>query len=122
MPTPWQRNLERDRGRLRFVSFSVDPAYDTPQVLARYALEHGAERPGWSFVTGPLDDVRKVVVETFRQSMQHVEDGGKSANVLHGTHFVLVDASGAIRGYYASDTAGMRRLGRDASRLARETR
>lgn len=113
-------NLERDRGRVRFVSFSVDPGHDTPQVLASYAAEHGADRAGWYFVTGPLDDVRKVVVEGFRQSMQTVQEPGKPTSVLHGSHFVLVDALGAIRGYYRSDTAGLRKLGRDAARLARQ--
>lgn len=115
----WQQ-LDRDRARLRFVSFSVDPKHDSPEVLARYADEHGANRPGWFFVTGPLDDVRKVVVETFHQSMERVEEPGKPMNVLHGSHFVLVDAQGAIRGYYRSDAEGLRKLARDATRLARQ--
>jgi protein SCO1/2 len=115
----WRR-LDRDRPKLRFVSFSVDPKHDTPEVLAKYADEHGANRPGWFFVTGELEAVRKVVVEGFHQSMQRIDEPGKPMNVLHGSHFVLVDAQGAIRGYYRSDTQGLREIARDATRLARQ--
>ena len=42
--------------RLRLVSISVDPAYDTPEVLARYAQHAGAgER--WLFLTGPQEHI-----------------------------------------------------------------
>jgi protein SCO1 len=40
--------------------------------------------------------------------------------IFHGTHFVLVDAAGHIRGYYESnDAAATERLVQDAARLAR---
>ena len=34
------------------VSFSVDPEYDTPEVLAKYASTFGAEKDKWFFLTG----------------------------------------------------------------------
>src|SRR5262245_9289536 len=37
---------------IRLVSFSVDPARDTPAVLNDYADRFGADRRRWSFVTG----------------------------------------------------------------------
>ena len=41
--------------------------------------------------------------------------------IFHGNHFVLVDATGHIRGYYLGDDAdAVERLVRDARRLARE--
>lgn len=102
---------------VRFVSFSVDPETDTPAVLLRYAREHAADHPNWSFLTGPLDDVRRVIVEGFKQAMEPVGDGDKPANVLHGSHFVLVDAQGTIRGYYASDGDGIDMLASHVSFL-----
>jgi protein SCO1 len=35
-----------------FVSITVDPELDTPEVLEHYALSHGADLAGWHFLTG----------------------------------------------------------------------
>src|SRR5690242_5381640 len=48
-----RQRLVADRAAVHYVSFSVDPAHDTPEVLKRYAIEHGADRADWSFLTGP---------------------------------------------------------------------
>jgi cytochrome oxidase Cu insertion factor (SCO1/SenC/PrrC family) len=58
--------LRRELGELfgskvRFVSVSIDPAFDTPQELAAFARKHGAEHPEWLFLTGGRDDVKAVV-------------------------------------------------------------
>ena len=37
---------------VRFVSITVDPERDTPEVLKRYAQAHRANSAGWSFLTG----------------------------------------------------------------------
>ena len=93
--------------KLRFVSFSVDPEHDTPERLRQFAAQHGADRPDWWFLTGPIDHVKRVVTQGFKQAMQaESTEPGRARNVLHGTHFVLVDPSGEIRGFYASDKAG----------------
>lgn len=42
------------------LSFSVDPAYDTPARLKEYAARFGA-RPGWRFLTGPPENVQTVL-------------------------------------------------------------
>jgi cytochrome oxidase Cu insertion factor (SCO1/SenC/PrrC family) len=36
-----------------FVVLSVDPDHDTPEALRKFAKVHGAEGPGWTFLTGP---------------------------------------------------------------------
>ena len=45
---------------ITFVSISVDPAHDTPQMLAEYANRFGA-KPGWTFLTGSKADVEDVL-------------------------------------------------------------
>lgn len=57
-----QRRLpERLRGeRIRFLSFSLDPARDDPPALARYAAQQGAELSSWSFLTGPEESLAAV--------------------------------------------------------------
>jgi protein SCO1/2 len=106
--------LAAERPELHFVSFSVDPAHDTPPVLKRYAREHDADQPDWSFLTGPAERVQAVILDGFKQSVQRspaVE--GQAQTILHGSHFVLVDRASFIRGYYRSDQEGLLRLERD---------
>ncbi|MFI5308884.1 MAG: SCO family protein [Polyangiales bacterium] len=107
--------LAAQRPELHFVSFSVDPAHDSPEVLKRYARAHDADQPDWSFLTGPAEQVQAVIVEGFKQSVQRTPAvEGQAQTILHGSYFVLVDRAGFIRGYYRSDQEGLLLLERDA--------
>jgi protein SCO1/2 len=44
-------------GRVKLISVSFDPAYDTPAVLRAHAAKVGAHLETWSFLTGPRDDI-----------------------------------------------------------------
>lgn len=91
----------RDRGeRLKLVSFSVDPEYDTPEVLAAYAANYKANLSRWSFLTGPVDEIKRVVTDSLKIALEEQPDKPVGQSILHGTHFALVDASMNIRGYY----------------------
>ena len=103
-----------DDTAVRFVSFSVDPAHDTPAVLARYAADHSADTGRWAFVTGDSEAIEEIVVRGLKMYMG---DRDESGNILHGSHFVLVDRSGAIRGYYSSNPEGLEDLVRDTRQL-----
>ena len=48
---------EMQSGAVRFVSFTVDPEHDSPEVLARYAAERGIDSPAWDFVTGTRSEI-----------------------------------------------------------------
>jgi protein SCO1 len=103
-----------------FVSFSVDPVNDTPEVLARYASAAGAG-PDWWFVTGPMRDLHALSTAGFKLAAMENPPGAETADgpFLHSSKFVLVDGEGAIRGYYDSeDEAARRALEADARRLA----
>ncbi len=108
--------------RLRLVSFSVDPKHDTPERLAAYGQKHGADFARWSFLTGDYELLKGTIVEGFKVSMGRAnEDEQDVLAIFHGTHFVLVDAEGEVRGYYDSDdAAATERLVRDARRLVDE--
>jgi protein SCO1 len=111
--------LVGDRVPVRIVSFSVDPVTDTPAVLKQYAKERSADFDDWRFLTGPLDQVKHVIVEGFKQGVQPQPSvAGQPQAILHGSHFVLIDRDLYIRGYYSSDEDGLLRLTRDARILA----
>jgi len=84
---------------LHLLSVSVDPATDTPPVLAAYAQTHGADTSRWSFLTGPSDAVRTVVVDGFKQVMQKTGEEGSPGSILHGSRFIVVDRAGTLRGF-----------------------
>ncbi len=99
---------------IRLVSFTVDPAHDTPPVLAAYAANFTADPKRWFFLTGQaarLDDI------AYRSFHLNRVDG----SLDHSTRFVLVDRQGRIRGYYSSEEDGfLKRLLADVKRLDRE--
>jgi protein SCO1 len=113
----------KDAGaRLALVSFSVDPTYDTPERLAAYARKYGADEARWSFLTGDYAQLKDTIVGGFKISMgRETPDESDVMGIFHGTHFVLVDAGGHIRGYYDSnDAEATERLVQDAARLVQD--
>ena len=111
-----QRQLRDVEARL--VSFTVDPAYDTPEVLARYADDVGADPERWWFLTGPPATIARVSKEGFFQPLESVEaeiQGG--AHPTHGTRLVVVDASGRVRGVYDTSDRSERAALRDRVRF-----
>jgi protein SCO1 len=116
-----QKRTEPLGSRLALVSFSVDPGYDTPERLTAYAARHGADPARWSFLTGDYTRLQETIVGGFKIAMgRESEDQNDIPGIFHGSHFVLVDATGEIRGYYDSeDDDTVERLTRDAEHLVR---
>ncbi len=92
------RELPPDLG-LRFVSFTVDPDHDTPQVLQKYAASFQAPER-WLFLTGGKDTLYRLSQEGFKLGVALNTEPGTVEPILHSTRFVLVDGEGRIRGYY----------------------
>ena len=99
---------------VRLLSFTVDPARDTPAVLAGYAKRYKAQTGRWFFLTGDAHKLDALAGSAFKLNSV---DG----SLVHSTRFVLVDRKGRIRGYYtSSDDDFMSRLLRDLHRLVDE--
>ena len=84
-----------DQEDFRLLSISVNPEYDTPEVLKRYGDDYGADHSRWTFLTGDREKIRSLAWEGF-----HV--GKEEDPIFHSTYFILVDKEGKIRGYYIS--------------------
>jgi protein SCO1/2 len=97
--------------RARFVSFSVDPTHDTPEVLREYARHVGADGDDWFFLTGPRDALYDLIGAGFHLSVSErgaaAVDAEGGELIAHSDRFVLVDGSGRIRGYYHGLDADM---------------
>jgi protein SCO1 len=80
---------------VELVSFTVDPEYDTPQVLKEYGERVGASPERWKFLTGPKDHIEATVMKGFLQALSREPSGVP----IHSTRFALVDRDGWIRGF-----------------------
>lgn len=102
---------------VQLVSFSVDPAHDTPEVLRTYATTLHAEAGRWHFLTGD----KKVIYQLSRDGFKLAAEKDTSGQPVHSTYIVLVDRTGTIRGYYnATDADAITRLLADVAHLRRE--
>jgi protein SCO1 len=115
-----QQAAAKEGVKLQLVSFSVDPENDTPEVLTAYAKQHGADTGSWRFLTGDLEVVRKTSELGFKLALDgKATAGAEHFGLFHGSHLVLVDGSGQIRGYYrTSEDSQMAQLLRDAAVLS----
>ncbi|MBI3311978.1 MAG: SCO family protein [Candidatus Omnitrophica bacterium] len=104
------------KGGVKLVSFTVDPRWDTSEVLASYAKRYGASSHQWRFVTGDQDTLARLCKEGFRLAVS--EEGTPAEPVTHSLRIVLVDRAGNIRGYYdGTEDAAMKRLHDDLRKL-----
>jgi protein SCO1/2 len=76
-----------------FVSFTVDPAVDTPAVLREYAKNLGADPKKWLFLRGSEDDVRDLVAGRLKLP----------ATKEHSKRLALVGRDGKPVGWYPYD-------------------
>jgi protein SCO1/2 len=96
----------KKRGRalpIHLVSFTIDPTNDTPSRLSDYATRWHADPAIWTFATGPMAEVQRVVADGFKVAFGKVDDGAGAFEMMHGNYFVLVDPEMQIRGYYSTD-------------------
>lgn len=83
---------------IEFVSFSVDPKVDTPEVLKEFASTYNADFTNWHFLTGySQEEIEKYAMEYFKAIVKKPQTGDQ---VIHGTDFYLVDQNGNVMKYY----------------------
>jgi protein SCO1/2 len=114
-----QRRADADGVVMHWVSFSVDPENDNPAVLRAYASEHGCDLKNWSFLTGPVNEIRETAEQGFKIAFEgDPKEGAEHMGISHGSHLVLVDPQLNIRGYYRTlDGDAQGRLLLDAKQL-----
>lgn len=85
---------------VEFVSFSVDPDYDTPEVLQEYAEDYGADLSNWNFLTGyDFETIEDISMNGFKNMLAAPPEGDNQ--VVHGSYFFLVNPEGEIVSPYS---------------------
>jgi cytochrome oxidase Cu insertion factor (SCO1/SenC/PrrC family) len=77
---------ERDA---RLVSITVDPAYDTPEVLTRYAQRFAAQPERWLFLTGDKATIYRLVREGFHLGLSDPREAARSGATVWAQGFGL---------------------------------
>jgi len=95
------RVFEKYDGNPEFLilSHSIDPTYDTQEVLRDYSQKLGIEdATTWNFLTGDQEKIFEIGQTSYLTTAMadQVEPGG----FLHSGAFILVDQEGHIRGVY----------------------
>jgi protein SCO1 len=111
-----KENLQNE---VMFLSHSVKPLEDTPEVLKNYGNSLGADFSNWNFVTGKPDDIYDQAQQGYMLSAfpSDTADGG----VFHTDKFTLIDREMHIRGYYdGTSTKEVNQLFEDLKLLVKE--
>lgn len=89
---------ENINNQVVFLSHTVDPKNDTPDVLKAYANRMGADFSNWNFVTGNAEDIYWQAKEGYKLTAfpSDTAQGG----FFHTDQIALIDQEGKIRGYY----------------------
>ncbi len=76
-------------------SFTINPKYDTPEVLKNYAEQYGITNPNWHLMTGDQDAIYKLANEGF--NLYTAEEESAAGGFEHSGNFALIDKNGFIR-------------------------
>jgi protein SCO1/2 len=89
-----QQLLEDLQGtRATLISISVDPEFDTPNVLETWGRQFGATPDRWKLLTGARNEIAHIVTQ-FAAHLGPREVKGGLVSIAHSQHLYLVDPAG----------------------------
>lgn len=79
---------------VEFVSFSVDPEVDKPEVLKEFGDQFNVDYTNWHFLTGySQEEIQTFAMDNFKTIVQKPENEDQ---VIHQTSFYIMDQDGKI--------------------------
>ena len=96
-----QKDLKGEKDVL-LVSITVDPEYDSAEILRDYAKKYGADEKRWLFLTGEREPIYKLIRGSFHLGVEPSPDATPKAGyeVDHSVKLALVDGNFQVRGYF----------------------
>lgn len=101
MSTEMERvdDVFREEDRVQIYSISIDPDYDSPEVLKEYSERHNASPGKWFFLTGDQQETFNLARCGFL--LPAIDGKGVPMDFVHSDKFVIIDEIGRIRGFYS---------------------
>jgi protein SCO1 len=84
---------------IQFLSFTINPNNDTPEVLSNYKKKNGITAKNWAFLRGEETETHRLGIENFQTFAGR--DDEAEGGYAHSGSFTLVDKEGYVRGVYA---------------------
>ena len=101
------------------LSHSVNPDYDTVQVLQSYSFIYKTVQNKWHLLTGNKKQIYSLAKESYL--VNALEDDGSREGFIHSELFLLIDTKSRIRGMYdGTDKGQVQKLISDIRLLKRE--
>ena len=114
-----QRVGDKTNHFVQFVSFSIDPERDSVSRLKAWADRFQINPEQWDLLTGDKKQIYDMALKDMKLAV--VDGNGLDTGFIHTDHFVLIDSSRTIRGYYHGlDSADLAKLTRDLVLLTLE--
>lgn len=123
-------NMERlhkklgHRDDVLFLSVSIDPRRDSPEILREYAEVRDINTDNWHLLTGrqsTTDSLLQRVEFYYRRSFTERSETGEEVYFLDHSDFIsLFDAQGRLRGEYKGTDPDIDGIAEDIQRLAGE--
>lgn len=89
----------KDNPNFMILSHTIDPEYDTVDLLKDYSLRLGIEDAStWNFLTGEQEKIFEIGQTSYLTTAMN--DKNEPGGFLHSGAFVLIDKEGRIRGVY----------------------
>ena len=98
----------------RLVSITVDPEYDTPEVLSQYAANFGAEAQRWLFLTGDKTAIYRLVQKGFHLGVVDPNEQRQSSTPLWPSRLHRLAAVFTPAAAWAHHDRGHQEKGRQA--------
>lgn len=92
------QNHFHDRSDFALLSHTVNPEYDSVEVLAAYAKKVHAKAEVWDFVTGGKEEIYEIAFKGY--FVNALPDELAPGGFLHSQYLILVDKKGRVRGYF----------------------
>ena len=89
------QNSFNEFDNLGFASFTINPAYDTVEVLSDYANQYGITNKNWNLLTGDQDEIYKLANNGF--NLYTAQEDSAAGGFEHSGNFALIDQQGYIR-------------------------
>ena len=89
------QNTFKDFKNFGVASFTINPDYDTPEILKAYAKKYGIINPNWNLLTGNKEDIYNLANAGFY--IYAAENKDVLGGFEHSGNFALIDKNGFIR-------------------------
>jgi len=84
---------------IKFISHTVNPEYDTPRRLKKYAQKMRIDESNFNFATGDKKDIYDIAMSYFVNAS---EDELAPGGFLHSEYLVIIDKEGRVRSGYSN--------------------